>query len=501
MTITKITKQLSILFICVTIIHNTQAQFIAPKIIENYSKSTISKLFEVVTSAIVMDFDKQIKIANYYEAKDSIINSYLIQKFDFNILVKLVDSLNSNFDKLLSYEELVRYNTKKYKKFIEYDCQADLLIANKKYQVDTNLQNSFYKITAIKNQHTIKQISNIKNSSLQDSSYNIYNKCDSLNQGYIVVAKGQPYFKDKVNLLDKIMQIQPTDLKELIKGFNNNCISRGNNYYLNFLSSMQWNLKDSIYFKTLYTDSIENIANEKSKTELEEYIFKYGISNTIQKKILPILLEKNKRIAFLEISKYHSKERDSLFREANENAWFNIKKFLLRFGYYKGIENKLINVMKLQKLLQLGSNQLDSLVEYNYYLDKLKYNVKINNNEVESEFNDYQRMKIKNLLREGQFDTLINVQAKAQALYNTQLVWYQLSNLKLTNNIDSASNFNQILYYKTELLKIAERYYFDITKYYEVLRMLKTRKPAILKKLEYENELLENNLEERNFKQ
>ncbi len=461
------------------------AQFLSPQITNSYTPSVITKVFDVCVTTAITQYERQMTLAKFFNKQDSIIASAILKASQVNSIKELIDSLNIVFEKLLSSQELLRYNTKRYKPFVEFDAKSYALVANKKYEADTILQKTIYQTALAKNAYTVKALSTVNgNKSFTDTIFIFYSKYDSAFNGYQILAKGQAYLREKIEMLNKTNPLALSQRDEIVKSYTNLCLTQSNNYFKNFITAVKWHVNNELYLKEIFNDSINNSALEKTKSEIEDYSYQYGLSTNMQKRIAPYVNEKVKRVAFLDITQSHSRSRDSLYREAKECTWIKVKNLLLRYGYYRGEENRFVNALGYQKTLKLSSPQLDSLVKWNEYVDSVIYNTKIHNQGAMPDMSNYFSIKLKEVCTTGQYDTLLSLEAKPQALYNTNETWSEIKKLKLITDADTAATFQSILNYNIALLKLKERYRFNKSQYNSASTILSKNKPPVLKKLE-----------------
>ena len=261
-------------------------------------------------------------------------------------------------------------------------------------------------------------------------------------------------------------------------------MKRGDAFHKNFNAAMQFCISDSIYYKTLYQDSINNVAKKQSEIELDNYVFKYNLNDAARNKIAPILYDKAKRNTWLDTRYAFNRKRDSLQTEINELSWAKIKKELIRLGNTQLSKSKFVTAISYKQILKLSEDQLDSLAEANLQSVMMLYNYAASTKGATLDNSFYVNETLIGILREGQYDSLLQIEVRPQAVANANENWKELAKYKLTNGLDSASVIQPIVNYQTTRLIIWERYKYDSKTYDNLTKMNRENKPEILKRLD-----------------
>ncbi len=217
---------------------------------------------------------------------------------------------------------------------------------------------------------------------------------------------------------------------------------------------------------------------------MNDYAYQYGVPDSVLQKIYPLLLEKAKEHAALDLQMPYSRARDSLHNKINTFSDIKIKRTLIRFGCFSLSDSRLAGVMRYKKMLALTEPQLDTIAlkiqskELGDYYYKLSY--KAPRREQPSEDNPF----LQKILTAGQFDSLLNIEAVAPASANASRDWWNLARLKLTDGVDSAAALVAIRNYHLACALLESRYYNDHKKYSLLLNNLQQNKPGILNQLE-----------------
>jgi hypothetical protein len=458
--------------------------FIAPIISEKYSAAVYSRVYEITLSTLI-PHEKQIQFAKFFTSKDSLILNAAKQEKTIKYIKGLVDSLDIAFDKIFDAETLFKYNYFKYKKFFDADANMESSYIQQKFNASDENTKVFYNLSIAKNQRVLKAIlSNSSTIKLPDSTINFYHIYDSVFAKYLIAVQGEVFFNTQISKLNNLKPLAVKEKEEISKYYRIYCLTRGDDYHKNFNAAMQFSISDSNYYKLLYKDSINEIAKKQSQIELEHYVFKYNLNDDASNSIKSILDDKAQRNVWLDTRYYNRKKRDSLQTEINEISWNKVKKVLIKLGYTQLGKSKFIDALIYKQVLNISPIQVDSLVEANFELDMMIYNYDIATKGAILDNSFFTNYKLQDILREGQYDTLLQIEARPQAIASSKQHWDELIKYKLTDGLDSATVIKPIVSYHINRLILWERYKFDMKTYEKLSALNRQNKPDILKKLD-----------------
>jgi hypothetical protein len=161
-----------------------------------------------------------------------------------------------------------------------------------------------------------------------------------------------------------------------------------------------------------------------------------------------------------------------------------IKRVLIKLGYTQLGESKFIDAIKYKQILNLSTSQIDTMIEANYAIDTMAYNYDIVTKGAVFDFSNYCNLRMKEILREGQYDTLLQLQVRPQAMASATQNWEELVKYKLTTGLDSAVVIKPIISYHINRLILWQRYKYDTKTYEKLSAISRQNKPDILKKLD-----------------
>jgi hypothetical protein len=482
--IKKLTRLSFIILFMVCSFKLSAQTFIEPTIIEKYSASVYSRVYEITLSTLI-PHEKQIKFAKFFTSKDSLILNAAKQEQSIKYIKGLVDSMDIVFNKIFDEENLFKYNSFKYKPFFDADASIKAAYIKQKYNSSDENAKVFYNLNMAKNQRVLNAVlTNASITKLPDSTISFFKKHDSIAAKYIIAAAGETFYKNQIDKFDKLKPLASKEKEDLAKYYKIYCLTRGDDYHKNFNAAMQFSISDSNYYKLLYKDSINEVAKKQSQVELEHYVFKYNLTEDISNKIKAIVEEKAQRNVWLDTRYYNRRKRDSLQTEINELSWMKIKRVLIKLGYTQLGESKFIDAIKYKQVLNLSISQIDTMIEANYAIDTMAYNYDIVTKGAVFDFSNYCNLRMKEILREGQYDTLLQIQVRPQAMASTTQNWEELVKYKLTTGLDSAVVIKPIISYHINRLILWERYKYDIKTYDKLSAINRQNKPDILKKLD-----------------
>lgn len=463
----------------------TNAQtFISPEIVEKYPSSVHSRVYEIALATLI-PYEKQIKLAKFLMKKDSLIMAVTTKEKGLPYSKKLIDSLQLEFDDLFDYEETFRYNYFKYKNYFEADAKMNAANIKQKYKTGNDIETALYKLNIARNQRVLRaMITKASLTNLPDSNISFYHKYDSIVSKYIAAGEGEEYFKNKIEELNRVKKLSSRDIEELRKNYQILCLKRGDTFHKNFNAAMQFCISDSIYYKTLYQDSINIVAKKQSEIELDNYVFKYNLNDIARNKIAPILYDKAKRNTWLDTRYAFNRKRDSLQTEINELSWAKIKKELIILGNTQLSRSKFVTAISYKQVLKLSEKQLDLLAEANLQSDIMLYNYAATTKGSTLDNSFYINETLIGILREGQYDSLLQIEIRPQAIANANQNWIELTKYKLTTGLDSASVIQPIISYQVTRLILWERYKYDTKTYDNLTKINRQNKPEILKRLD-----------------
>lgn len=475
----------TLLFFCITHFSPTaEAQLIPNSIIDKYPAGVVSRVYEISLVTLI-DSAKQTKLANFFMKKDSLITNAAKGAISVKSSKSQIDSMEIEFENILDAEERFKYNFFKYQRFFEADAKMEAGYIKKKYSTSSDIATSIQKLNISKNQRVLKALTSNSNlSDLPDSNMVYYHKYDSILSKYLITAQGEQYFNQKLKELAKVKPVSAKNVEELRKNYENLCLKNGANYHKNFNAAMQICIPDSAYYKTLFQDSIAEVARLHAKKEIEEYIYKYSLNDDARNKITPIIFEKANKTVWLETRYQFTRKRDSLQIEVSETAWARIKNELIRLGYTQLDKSRFVNAIRFKDVLHLSKPQIDTLIGTNLSNDLTINAYKTLNKGAYPDFGWYVAAQLKLILTEGQYDTLLLIESQPQAIANAKYNWEELKKFNLTTGVDSVSTVRSIVAYHISLITLADRYAGDRATYNKLARATRQTKPEILKRLD-----------------
>jgi hypothetical protein len=460
------------------------AQVVSKQVTDKYPASVITRVYEV-TKASSLSPDKQLSLAAFYVRKDSMIAGMLQRNTSPGEIDLVQSALEQEFNELLNSRERLKYKVSVNSEFIEKDARAIASYMARKYGAKADLELILYKLILEKNNGLLRVMhTTIDSNDTRKQEQFVLSRFDSIYNDYMVAVKGEPYFKQQVDRLTAIKPLTEKEFTILRNNYLNGCLKKGDNYYKNFHTALLFASDNKDYYQLLYKDSIENEVAKKSKQELNDLLYKYGLHDTLLRKIDPILADKTRKITELEATMVFNSTRDSLIRNVEASAWAQVKKIMIRAGYYRLSNSRFVNAMRYEKILNLSSAQLDSLAEKNYRLDILEYVTKSIDpwNEYDPKY--FTNANMEKIFTPGQYDTLLKIESRPLAMSNTYRDWNALKNYKLTEGLDSATTSLSIFTYHMSNLILTRRYEHDKVTLNRLMKANAAYKPAALVKLE-----------------
>jgi hypothetical protein len=459
-----------------------QAQLIDPAITKKYPSSIVTQVYQVTLNTLI-PYEVQGKLAGVLHKRDSLVADAVKNDGSLREIKSIIDSFQIQFDGQFVNEYKIRYHSFLHKSFIESTAKADAAFVQQKYGADAETQNNIYKLSKSRQFVLLKAAAQLTSApTLADSSFKAISQADSMYNSFIAIAKGETYFGSMIKELNKVKPVTGTEADCLLNTFKTQCFKRGGDYNANFNVAMQSCIKDTLYFKVLYEDSISSLAAKRSRTELNEYIYRYNLVQQDIDSIQPIIYSKVRRNIWLDIKHPFNRLRDSLQNVANETAWMRIKNKLIRNGYFALGSSRISNAMRQFKLLKLSPGQIDTLSKFDLEIDLLSFGHKMATRGSTPNFvPGMERELLKQSLREGQLDTLIYYESLMQATANAKNDWSRIAALQLAPAADSAATIKILTSYHRNWLVLNERYKSEPGKYKTLLNSAVQAKPPLLK--------------------
>lgn len=480
----KIFKGLCGMSIALLLTLSVTAQVVAKQVTDKYSSSVISRVYEV-TRVANLSPTKQVSLAAWYTKRDSVTAILIKQNESPESIQALLAEFDGEFNGILNSEERFNYKYSLSREFIENDAMATAAFLAKKYQGNSDLQISLYKAITEKSNGLFRMLDKGIDAADRTRVEQYYlSRYDSLYNAYTVALKGESYFKDQVSLLSTVKPLTETEVTLLRRYYLDACKKKGDDYHKNFNTALQYIPSNKDYYKLLYKDSIESEAITRSKKELSGLVYKYGLHDSLQRKIYPILLDNARKEAELETTMIFNRTRDSLQRDLEAKTWALVKKTMIRAGYYRISNSRFVNAMRFERPLQLSGAQLDSLAEKNYQLDMLAHYFETNYPWKEFNPKYFTSANMEKIFTPGQYDSLLKLESGPVAMNNTYTDWLSLKTYKLTEGLDSASTFKSLFAYNMSRELLSKRYENDRATLNRLMKANESYKPLVLSKLE-----------------
>lgn len=462
----------------------TSAQFIAQEILEKHSPSTIAKVYEVTLNTLI-DHPTQLKLANILYEKDSLVMIAVKGGASLKSIKEIIDNYEAKFSNQFSKEDKIKYENYRHKSYIEAYARINTSYLRKKYLLSESLAKIFYSVSYNKGMAILKESATQSNDSkLSDSAFRSLNVFDTLYQGNLIALKGQPYFNAALDKLKKLKPFNDKQLSALEENYRLQCYRRGDDFHNNFNAALKTVTTDSVYYKALYEDSIKNVASKQAKVEIKEYMYKYGLNPSEVLAIKPIVEDKVFKNIWNNTQYPFSRLRDSLQYDINEKSWLKVKNKLIRLGYTALGTSRFTNTIRHKKTLNLSDAQIDTLADLDLDYDLMIFSYKVNNNGAIPNYSQFERIMLSKVLREGQYDTLINNESMVQAIANAKSDWNEIRYYNLANEGDSSATLRALVNYHKNHLVLVERYYLEPERYKILIANSLQNKPSILKRLE-----------------
>jgi hypothetical protein len=353
-----------------------------------------------------------------------------------------------------------------------------------KYNTRPEIQAAVYKFNMEKCQNMNRAFATKDNRGVEKLTGSIIDRYDSLSNIYETAAVGEAYLEKNIQLLEAWKPLEEKEKTVLRNTFLNACLKHGNNYYSNFHLALQFATNKKEYFDLLYKDSIRQEVLAKSKKELQHITAKYGLPESMSRKLSDIVQDKNRIELDLLLQLPYSAKRDSLLRENEEQHWAAIKKTMIRNGYYRLSNSRLVYAMRYEKALKLSPEQMDSLANKNYSLDMAIYQYSLMDPWNEYDATPFTCYQLEHILSPGQYDSLLYFESRPKALANTKRDWRELQKYGLATANDSATVYNELFIYHLNFQATIRRYTQDDAARQKFMKKVIDKKPQALKRLE-----------------
>lgn len=472
--------QWSIFLLC---FQTTSAQKKTDPLAGKFDNSIVARVAEVTMSTNISP-DKQLLLAKYYVRRDSLMAQEVRSGRSLSSLGELKEELARDFNALFTTKELDAYHVASHKDYMQWEASQTAAWLRKKYNARPEIQTIVYKFNLEKNENLLKIFSTQGETDVSNFVSFIINRYDSISAVYKVAAAGEEFLDAKIKLLDAVLPLNETDKKSIRNNYLHLCLKQGADYSKNFQTALQHSVHNKAYFDILYRDSIDQVISDKSKKELHDITFKYGLPVSVANKLLAIIKDKNNAEVELEVSMPYGIKRDSLQRENYETHWAAMKKVLIRDGYYRLSNSRFVYAMRYEKLLKLSPAQMDSLAFKNYQMDIAAYKYSLIDPWEKYDETFFTTYQLERILGAGQYDTLLQIESRPKALSKSKNDWHSLQQSGLSGDYDSASTHKQLYAYHLVNSIIARRYANNASLSKKLMNEAIQRKPLVLKKLE-----------------
>jgi len=459
------------------------AQQISPGI-NQYPSSVITRVYEIASKVNLSD-DKQNALAAFYQQEDSVLAALIVNGATASQIADTKNALQASLKSILSTDDWNNYYKTKTSSRATIEAQVTANFIQQKYNCDTA-------VTSILNNLYYQRQLSINNSFLQSSDptyqaqslYTIIAGSDSLIDKYTYAASSTSYINNKIAKLNAVKPLSPEAQKKIQIGFFNLCLkSRDKSFADNFNNIVRRVITDTAYYAVLYQDKIKSQATNKTVHVLKDLVGKGKITKEGKKRLSPVILEKQQRLATINASfPMVSKTKDSLIQITNTYYDSIINQSLVRNGVSVG-RSQFSIALKYQKELSLSSDQVDSLVAMAASFKRMKDDYIKAHPTGKFDSKAFECTSMSRILTDDQYNQLLALKNWGQAKNDADAEWNEMQQRGIATNYNQDSVVTQLIIYHMGKLGAYYRYANDGVKQQANVKAMQARMPAPLRAL------------------
>jgi hypothetical protein len=310
---------------------------------------------------------------------------------------------------------------------------------------------------------------------------------DTLLNRYKEYGDAAIFLNQQITKIKAAQTVDTNRIKNLADSFFSTAINNKNiplqKHFDDAMHKIFTTIADSVYYKSLYQQTITEAYNKSLVTVLNTYIRANKISDYTTQKLLPIIAERERKIAIVQaVFTVYNPQQHTLVNTITQAYQPQIDSLLVRDINFES--NSQIDIaIRLATDLVLPLETIQNLENASNQLNEMKLSFKNENPDAEFDSKTFESEILNSYLSEDQYTTVLVAKYGKQAQNMMKADWDKIVREGLNSQYDSANTKLELTNYHTAILVAYHRYANDKEKQYTNIRMLQEIMPEVLRLL------------------